>query len=380
MKAHPPESKIFPSLIFLETTVACDYSCRHCRADSQPLPSNDEMSLGEFRDIIDQVYEIWGNRPILVITGGNPLLRSDIKSIISYVRLKGFRFAFSPAASNLLDNSFLKFLKLNRCSSVSLSLDGVSPETHDWLRRKDGSLNITFDLIGRIMQEGLNLQINTTVMSRNILELPAIASLIHDSGISAWEVFFLINTGRGINVDGISPEEYMQVNYWLSELWRYGLNIRTVEGPVFRIIGEIAEKQPSAVIGKTYQILSEKTDAILEECGSSKRKLRSGHTYNHGGTIFISHNGNVYPSGLFNLKLGNLRENSLQSILDRNPEYSALSIREKLGGKCGICEFKYRCGGSRARALYSTGDAFGADPLCLYIPGIKRGDIGIALH
>ncbi len=380
MKEHQNEGNITPSLIFLETTVACDYSCRHCRANSQPFPSKDELSLEEFIDIIDQIHGIWGMRPTLVITGGNPIMRPDIRSIISYARKKGFRFAFSPAASELLDDSFLKFLKNNRCSSLSLSLDGVSPETHDWIRRRDGSLALTLDLISRIRDAGLKLQINTAVMKRNLLELPAIASLIRDSGVSAWEVFFLINTGRGTSLEGVSPEEYMQVNYWLSELWRYGINVRTVEGPVFRIIEEIAEIQPSAVFGDTYQILSEKATSILEEYSHVTRRKKNTGIVSHGGTLFIGNNGAIYPSGLFKLRLGNLREESLKSIIERNVEFSSISIREKLRGKCGICQFRYSCGGSRARALYSTGDAFGPDPLCLYIPRSTGSEIEIALH
>lgn len=380
MTEHHTEKKNQPSLIFLETTVACDYSCRHCRANSQPFPSDDELTLEEFRNVIDQIGSIWEKKPMLVFTGGNPLMRSEIRSLLSYAHINGFPFAFSPAASNLLDDPFLRFLKINRCSSVSLSLDGISPETHDWLRRKEGSLGITLDLISSIRKAGLNLQINTTVMHRNILELPAIASLVRDSGVSAWEVFFLINTGRGTEVEGITPEEYMQVNFWLSELWRYGLNVRTVEGPVFRVIQQIAEKQPSSVSGRTYQILSEELDSIIDEPGSLKIRKKAQLPANHGGTLFISHNGDVFPSGLFSLRLGNVRGENLQSIMDRNSDLTGTAIREKLRGKCGYCEFRYRCGGSRARALYSAGDAFGPDPLCLYTPKIKGGDMEIAFN
>ena len=194
MPSEDPQPSFSPSLVFIETTRACDYSCRHCRASSTKTRPSDELSLLEIMDLIDQLENLWPYRPEIIFTGGNALLRPDLKDVISYAVRKRFPFSLSPSASERLNDEVLSFLKSRGVKSISLSLDGVSDGTHDWIRNREGSFQQTLALFQRVKKHGIALQINTTVMKMNILELPSIASIVKDSVAKAWEIFFLITT------------------------------------------------------------------------------------------------------------------------------------------------------------------------------------------
>ena len=363
-------SDYVPSLIFIETTKACEYTCRHCRAESQTTPAPDQLTLREIKDLLDQIKELSQSPPEVVLTGGDLLLRKDIKDVIAYTHELNLPFSISPAASPLLDDEFIDFIIDNRVNAVSLSIDGTEDGTHDWLRRIPGSFNLTLNLLMRMKKRGVNVQVNTTVMRRNVNELPVLASLVKDIGLSAWEVFFLIKTGRGIRLLDITPEQYMQINHWLSDLSDYGLNVRTVEGPLKRVIPQIKEISPDILSGELYSKLSKETRLsknTVKESGTIARSTGNPHHY-FRGTLFIGQNGIVYPSGLFTYSLGNIRKEKLKAIISKHtdlldPRHSGL-----IKGKCGSCEFLESCGGSRARAFAYTGDPFAEDPACLYIP------------
>lgn len=361
-----------PSLVFIETTKACEYSCRHCRAESQSEPSPDELTTEEMKDLLKQIRKMSSSPPEVVITGGDFLLRKDIGQIIEYIHELRLPFSASPAASPLLTDEFMKFLLNNGVKSISLSLDGTADGTHDWLRRIPGSFDLTLNLIMQAKKLGLRVQVNTTVIKKNLTELPFLASMLHDMGISTWEVFFLIKTGRGIRVQDISPAEYMQVNLWLSDLREYGLNVRTVEGPVYRVIRKISEIQPAAVQGELYRELKEATVSImgLPENFTQNASHSSAHQFR--GTLFVGHNGDVYPSGLYSVKLGSIRESPLKDIINQNIDYLLPRESGKIQGRCGRCQFMQQCGGSRARALSYTGNPFAEDPACLFVPAIQE--------
>ena len=359
-----------PSLIFIETTKACEYTCRHCRAESQTAPAPEQLTLQEIKGLLSQIKELSQSPPEVVLTGGDLLLRKDIREIIAYTNELNLPFSISPAASPLLDDEFIDFIIDNKVKAVSLSIDGTEDGTHDWLRRIPGSFNLTLNLLMRMKKRGVNVQVNTTVMRRNVNELPVLASLVKDLGLSAWEVFFLIKTGRGIRLLDVTPEQYMQINHWLSDLSGYGLNVRTVEGPLKRVIPQIEETSPDILDGELYAKLSKETRLsknTVKEFGTITSQAGSPHHY-FRGTMFIGQDGTVYPSGLFTFRLGNIRDDKLKAIISKHtdvldPRHSGL-----IGGKCGFCEFSEICGGSRARAFAYTGDPFAEDPACLYIP------------
>lgn len=362
-----------PSLVFIETTKACEYACRHCRAESQSTPSQDELSTDEIKSALTQIRNLSKSPPEIVITGGNFLLRKDIREIIEFTRSLDLNFSASPAASPLLTEEFMRFLLVNGVRSISLSLDGTDQGSHDWLRRIPGSFDLTLNLILQAKKIGLKTQVNTTVFRRNIEELPYLVALLRDAGISTWEVFFLIRTGRGISVEDVTPEEYMQINLWLSDLRGYGINVRTVESPVFRAIRMIAERDSTISTGPIYRRLKEITISLLGvpvmEDGVHNR---SDDRHKFRGTMFIGHNGEVYPSGLFNISLGNIRKSSIRDIIGRNLDLLNPRSSGMITGKCGKCDFLSVCGGSRARSYASTGNPFAPDPACTYVPTALR--------
>lgn len=366
-----------PSLVFLETTRACDYACRHCRAESIPSRSPDELTTSEIREIFDQIRMMDTEVPEVIITGGNLLLRDDIREIISYAAEIGLPFSVSPSSSPLLTGDFLKFLKNNGTGSLSLSLDGTADGSHDWLRGLPGSFDFTVGLIRKALKAGIKVQINTTVMDRNTGELPEIAAIVKDLGVSAWEIFYLIKTGRGIQVDEITPSQYMQINSWLADLSGYGINVRTVEGPVHRVIKSIRTLNRGIAAGKLYDELSRKTKALMGEIpvknsepDPEKPAGKPGHHFR--GTLFISSTGEVYPTGLLPLSLGSTRTETLDNIISGHIAELTPRTSGRLKGKCGICNFMRVCGGSRARAFSRTGDMFSEDPACLYIPAAQK--------
>lgn len=370
-----------PSLVFIETTKACEYSCRHCRAESQSEPLPDELTTAELKDTLDQIRGLSDTPPEVVITGGDFLLRKDIREIIAHASSIGLPFSASPAGSPLLTGDFMEFLRSHGVRSMSLSLDGIDEGTHDWLRRIPGSFDLTLNLIIEAKRMGINAQVNTTVIKRNIMELPNLVSILRDVGITTWEVFFLIKTGRGIKVEDISPDEYMQVNRWLADLRDYGINVRTVEGPVFRVIKKIQEIQPEAVGTDLYQKLRKATIDLIGMPDHVRPSSGAAPPPRHfRGTLFIGYNGDVYPSGLFTAKLGSIRRSSLRDIISQGVDYLDPRNSGKLQGRCGRCEFREMCGGSRARALAYTGNPFAEDPACLYVPGMKMREVEERQH
>ncbi|MEM3675426.1 MAG: radical SAM protein [Thermoplasmataceae archaeon] len=360
-----------PGLLFIETTTACEYACLHCRAVSQPEPSPDDLSTDELKEVLDQISGMEPSQPHLIFTGGNLLLRSDIQELISYASESGIPFSLSPAASERLTEDFLLFARQKGARSVSLSLDGSQESTHDRFRSMAGSYRLTIQLIRRIIEAGLKPQVNTTVHRGNVRELPGILKLLHGIGVNTWELFFLIKTGRGVSVEDVTPSEYMQTIRWLSWIRGYGINIRTVEGPLVRVIDRIPE-EPSETEGSLLMYLKNMALDLLGKPQNAVGEKLPHHEQGtkFTGTLFISHNGDVYPSGLFNFPLGNVRREKLEGVISRNAEMLDFRNYGKLNGKCGTCEFGKICGGSRARAFAYSGDPYGSDPLCTYMPKI----------
>ena len=357
-----------PSIIFLETTRACEYTCLHCRAESQPNPSDGELSVEELKSIVDEIAEIDGERPEIVITGGNLMLKPGIRDLISYISSKKLQFSLSPAASLLVDYDFINFAANAGLSSISLSLDFPTDEGAGNLRDPRHSIDLIRKISKMAIESGIRVQINTTVYEGNVDELPAILNIIRSLGISTWEVFFLIRTGRATGLRDLSPKHYMQVNSWLADLSRYGMNVRTVEGPVFRAIRAIRNISPEILEGPLYDKLSAETFRLLGgKMEGSKPDLRApGRHSQFRGTLFIGSNGNVYPSGLFTYPTGNIRDVNLKEIISRHTDLFDWKNSGSVKGKCGDCGFLRICGGSRARAYTYEGDPFASDPACLF--------------
>lgn len=282
-----------PSVIFLELTDACDYSCRHCRASATLSPSPDTMGGHEkFEWLARDIRRTFGTGMAVVITGGNFLMADSFESVIGACRHEGgLRVAVSPPASRLLEPALNTLVSLG-VSSLSLSLDGGRPATHDWLRNMKGSFTSTLRYIELAKDAGMRVQVNTVVHGGNVAELPPLVlQVLREKGVDVWEVFFLIRTGRGTGVPQISMEEYLDTVLWLSEVGRPPL-VRTVEGPLYRAV-KANRDAFRRMAGKTYRHLRETSAALGIEIGPSPGQVG---THPHGGTLFISHSGDVYPS------------------------------------------------------------------------------------
>ena len=358
-----------PLLIFWETTKACDLSCRHCRASALTEPLPDELNIGQSLSFIESMAGFGRPKPILILTGGNMLMKKGIDRILSKAKELGIPVSVSPSATDLLNADAFAMFRKYGVLSMSLSLDGSRKESHDWLRGFDGSFDRTVELFSEARVQHLTAQVNTTVFKRNVRELPEILEILIKSDIRTWEVFFLIHTGRGIDREDLSPQEYEDVNHWLVFASRYGVRIRTVESPIFRRI--VIEEAEGKVYegGELYRNLVADTMKILGEPGK-KPDPHTVHTRDGKGIIFVAHNGDVNPSGFLPVPVGNIKEKSIVEIYRKSDILLDLRNPKNLKGKCGTCNYNDICGGSRSRAYSYHGDFMESDPSCIYDPQI----------
>lgn len=370
MMGKPIDYNLKPILIFWETTKACDLACKHCRASAITDPLPDEMTIEQSVEFIKQVSGFGSPSPVLILTGGDIMKKRGLETILRTAKELGISVSMSPSATPLLNDKALDLMKMYDVKSISLSLDGARPETHDWLRGVNGTFERTIELTNKIISRGFTLQINTAVFRRNVYELPDILNILLKNRVKTWEVFFLIKTGRGIDREDLDSQGYEDVNNFLVFASRYGIVIRTVESPIFRRI--LIERQKSEYKGgELYNKLVEKTADLI---GNPPGKI-SGHTSSTRdgkGIIFVAHNGDVNPSGFLPVKLGNVKENSIVDIYRNNETLKKMRDPANFKGRCGICEYGDICGGSRSRAYSYYGDLFQEDPRCLYMPSVEH--------
>ena len=347
-----------PFIAIWEVTQACDLACVHCRASAQPERHPMELTTVEGKHLIDQIAAL--KVPVFVLTGGDPLKRPDLFALISHARAMGVRVSLTPSATPLLTKDILVQLKEAGLARLAVSMDGSGAKTHDAFRGMAGSFARTLDAIRWANEIGLPVQINTTFSRRNIAEIDAIVVLMESLRITLWSVFFLVPTGRGRLSDLLNAEEFEQVFAKLYGLSRTAsFDIKTTEAQHYRrylLQRRVAERKS----GIETVVTQERTvDAI----GRAPRGLNDGK-----GFVFISHTGEVFPSGFMPLSAGNIRQQELAEIYCDSPLFQGLRDTSKLEGKCGACEFKEICGGSRARAYALTGNPYGEEPCCSHIP------------
>jgi len=346
-----------PFIAIWEVTQACDLACVHCRASAQPERHPEELTTAEGKHLIDQIGS-W-KVPVFVLTGGDPIKRPDLFELISYARSIGVRVSLTPSATPLLTREVVTRLKEAGLARLAVSMDGASAETHDAFRGLSGSFARTLDAVRWANEVGLPVQINTTFSRRNIGEIDEIVSLMEKLRITLWSVFFLVPTGRGKLNDLLSADEFEGVFERLHQLSKIArFDIKTTEAQHYRrfiLQKKVAEKRSGALRADTV--------VSTDDIGRAPRGLNDGK-----GFVFISHKGEVFPSGFLPLSAGSIREKSLESIYCESPLFRDLRDTSRLEGKCGACEFKQICGGSRSRAYALTGNPFGEEPCCAYIP------------
>jgi radical SAM protein len=340
-------------VVIWEITRACALTCWHCRAEARRRRDPRELTTAEGYALLDQIAA-W-SVPILVLTGGDPLMRPDCFDLIAYGSSRGVAVSFSPSATARLDRAALRRARDAGLRRIALSLDGSTAAVHDAFRQVRGVYTRTLRAIYEAQEIGLGVQIHTTVSRHNQADLPALAELISTLRPALWSLFFLVPTGRAQVSDMLDATAHEQVLAWLCEVREHlPCDVKTTEAPYFRrILLQRGAARPVGPYRHASDGLARPTAAI-----------------NDGkGFCFISHSGEVWPSGFLPLTAGNVRQAPLPVIYQQAPLFRALRDPDRLRGKCGICEFRALCGGSRAKAYALTGDYLAADPCCAYQPG-----------
>jgi AdoMet-dependent heme synthase len=357
-----------PFLAIWEVTQSCDLACKHCRAAAQPIPHPDELTHEEGKNLIDQIADL--KIPIFVFTGGDPLKRKDVLDLIRYASAKGVHVAVTPSATPLLTREQIFKMKEAGVVRLGISLDGSTPEIHDTFRGLPGAWARTIQAIEWANEAGIPIQVHSTISRHNALDLDGLCNLFERLAIVMWNVFFLVPVGRGQLDDLLSGEEFERVFGKIYELsQRVSFQIKTTEAMHYRrylLQHNLEERKMGHGAGHphaAYEAGAPTTDGRSRAMGWATRRVNDGK-----GFVFISHVGNVYPSGFLPIHAGNIRQTPLAEIYRNAPIFKALRDTSRLEGKCGACEFKEICGGSRARAYALTGDALAQEPCCIYQP------------
>jgi radical SAM protein len=370
-----------PFTVIWETTRACDLACVHCRAEANPQRSKDELTLEEVQQLVQNVKAFGTPYPLLILTGGDPAKRADIFDIISHARAEGLRVAMTPSATPLVNREAVKRFADAGLVRLALSLDGKEAQTHDSFRGVTGSFNRTLKILDWCREFGLETQIHTTVTRHVLHELPAIAELIAERGIKLWALFLLIAVGRAARPEirrlNLDARQFESLFHWLYDLTkRAPFDVTPREGYHYR---RVLLQRRAAELGVTAEALlvnAEKkawTPTDLASSIQATRIVRAPLGVNDGkGILFISHQGDVQPSGFLNLVAGNVRSQCLTDIYRSSDVFMRVRDYAQIKGKCGVCEFRSICGGSRSRAYALTGDPMRSDPFCVYQPAAWR--------
>ncbi|HVS86115.1 MAG TPA: TIGR04053 family radical SAM/SPASM domain-containing protein [Gaiellaceae bacterium] len=352
-----------PILVFWETTRACGLACRHCRAEAQRDPAPGELDDAETRSFLDSLAGFGRPRPVLVATGGDVLARRGLDGLLDHAGSLGIPLALAPSVTPLLTDERVADLRRRGVKIASISLDGAEPATHDRIRGIAGHHAATLDAIRRLRRHGIAVQVNTVVMRDTVEELPSVLRLIRDLGASVWEVFFLVQVGRGRALGELTPEENEDVCHFLVDASHHRLVVRTVEAPFFRRVVVQRRDGGARPGGPLYARLASRLRSELGPPAAPSKAQTKG-TRDGRGIVFVGHDGAIQPSGFTPLPLGNVREDDLAQVYRGHPLLRSIRAAE-FEGRCGTCVFSELCGGSRARAYAATGDPLGSDPACL---------------
>jgi radical SAM protein len=348
-----------PLMFYYEVTQACDLVCKHCRASAQENPHPEELTSEQSRALIGQVAG-FPRPPMLVLTGGDPLKRADLFDLIRHAAGAGLHVALTPSATPLATREAFQGARDAGVRALGISLDGADAKTHDAFRGWEGSFQRTLRMLADARELGLAVQVNTTITRRNFHQIDATAELLAGQGIAMWSVFFLIPVGRGVEETRIRPEEY---EIAFERLWHHARHqpygVKTTEAPHYR-----------------RYVLQQGGDPLAgpKQPGDPGRRVhRAPLGVTDGrGVMFVSHTGEICPAGFLPLVCGRFPQDSVVDVYQNHRTFRALQDPDQYKGRCGICEYRHVCGGSRARAYAQSGDPLGPEPDCVYVPGTDR--------
>jgi radical SAM protein len=342
-----------PFLVIWETTQACDLACKHCRAQAMPGPIPGELSTEQGMDLIDQVAEM--GTPLLVLSGGDPASRPDLIELIRHGKRIGLRVATIPAATPRLTQNLVDRLQQAGLDQIAFSLDFPDSALHDDFRGVEGAFDRTMQAVEWARARGLPIQINSCVWSESAARLDKMAELVESLGIAFWEVFFLVPVGRGAQVKGPGAAECEELFGLLHKVQsRNRFILKVTEAPHYR---RYLAQRHDREVGRAKHHPGDGPVPL------ARRGVNAGN-----GFMFVSHRGELFPSGFLPLSGGNVRTSRLADVYRRHELFVSLRDPERLKGRCGRCPFRSMCGGSRSRAFALTGDWLGTDPMCSYQP------------
>lgn len=358
-----------PFVVIWETTQACDLACRHCRAEAQPLRHPGELSTDEAKAMLTRVREF--GPVIFVFSGGDALKRPDIVELVRHGADLGMRMAMTPATTPLCTPQMMHDLKDAGLIRLAVSLDGSTPAIHDTFRRVEGSFAHGLRILQQAQQIGLSTQVNTVVRRDNLADMDAMCALMTQVGIVFWEVFFLVPMGRAKPEDVAGAEGFEEV---FEKLYRLSttapFDIKATAAPQYARV--VMQRKHAEHLAQPVAANAGPVQLDVMTAGrhhSDKDGIGRARNVNDGdGFLFISHTGDIFPSGFLPIRAGNLRTDDLVEVYRTSPVFLSLRDRRQLKGKCGVCNFRGFCGGSRARAYAVTGDPLEAEPFCAYTP------------
>lgn len=356
-----------PFLVIWETTQACGLACRHCRASARPFRDPGELDTAEGFRLLDQIAAM--GTPLVVLSGGDPVNRPDLFDLVRHAKGLGLRVATIPAATESLTPELVQGLKAAGLDQMALSLDYPRAELHDDFRGVPGAFRKTLEAAGWARAAGLPLQINTTVAAETAPYLAEMAALVEELGVVFWEVFFLVPVGRGTVLTGLAPHEHERVFELLYQTQKKGrFIVKVTEAPHYRRYVAQRERRAAGEAGRPAGDVSMPDLLTTSEgpghtVGLAPRGVNAGN-----GFLFVSHRGEIYPSGFLPLSSGNVRTRDLAEAYRQSDLFRILRDPERLCGRCGRCEYKAICGGSRSRAFALTGSLLAPDPWCTYEP------------
>jgi len=342
-----------PFLVIWELTQACDLACVHCRACAIEKRSPAELTTEEGFRLLEEIRSL--GDPLMVFTGGDPLKRPDLLSLLDKSVSLGLRTTVTPSATPLLTGHAIDWFKTCGVARMAVSLDGPDAASHDGFRRVDGSFARTMFALEHAREIGLPTQVNTTVTRHNLDRLEEVARLVRNLGAKLWSVFFLVATGRASASQDLTAEEYEEVFGFLYDLSKNApFDIKTTEAQHYRRY--VAQRRKAE--GRSGDSRGAAPEIIQRQAGINDGK----------GFVFVSHLGDIYPSGFLPIPAGNVRHDSLTAVYRNSPLFRRLRDADRLEGKCGDCEFRNLCGGSRSRAYALTGNYLAEEPRCVYLP------------
>jgi len=344
-----------PLLVIWEVTQACDLACVHCRASAMADRNPDELTTEQGYRLLDQI-RTFGD-PLMVFTGGDPLKRPDIYDLIRHSSKLGLRTNITPSATPLLTASAIDKLKRNGVSRMAISVDGPDAETHDSFRGVPGSFNRAMFALRHARDIALETQFQTTVTRRNMNKLAQVAERVAEVHSRMWSLFFLIVTGRALAADDLTAAEYERVFEFMYQISKIApFDLKTTEAMHYR---RYVAQRMKAEHGATEETINAR-GMVWRTSGVSDGR----------GFVFISHTGEIYPSGFLPVSAGNVLTDSLVTVYRDSSLFRILRDPDQREGKCGACEFGRICGGSRARAYALSGNYLAEDPRCIYQPAM----------